>query len=253
MATRFMGIVMAAGIALGVLAGCAAEDDVLFLANNLYRDPLQECELNATLFISPGVLDVADSYPDYPTATNPHMIANPRSYFAVFLMRTNGKEVPYNTPTGRGSSVYNYGGLPSNDILVEEVETRLDFAYNTVQPSADTLANIPAVRLQPANTWLGPKTKAGTQGAVEGTAMLPVELITTDIGAAMAADTEIFESLNYPNHYLLSVDVRARGRTTGGSRVQSEWMTYPLEFCRGCLVGFDACRSTCYPAWQDCM
>jgi len=253
MATRFVSIFLAAGIAVGTLAGCAAEDDVLFVAYNAYADPTQNCELNSALFISPGRFDLVDSYLEYPTDSASHTISNPKNYSAAFLLRTNGKESGYGTPQGRAAaSVYNYGGLPTNDILVEEIEVRFDFANNTILPSSDTLAAIPSGRVQPASTWVGPKTRAGKTATLEGTAFLPVELIATDIGTALSVDTEIYDSLNYPNKYLISVELRVRGRTTGGARIQSEWSTYPLELCRGCLTAITACHNTCYPPWQDC-
>ncbi|MBN2362265.1 MAG: hypothetical protein JXR83_22625 [Deltaproteobacteria bacterium] len=257
MATKLLTVVLLLGAALSAVAGCATEDDMIFIANNTQLDPKTQCDANPLLILSPGVLDVSDTYPVVPGDPSSTQIQSPRTYSAMFLVRTNAEENYSNTRVGRTTeTVYNYGGLPTTDVLIEEVEVQYDFSLNSVQPSGATLDQIPAQLTMPANAWVGPKTKAGRTAGVEGTAFLGFDVVPGDIGAVLGADPDLYTSLNYPNSYLLATRIRARGRTTGGTRIQTEWTTFPLKLCRGCVVNVSACRDigeNCYPPWQDCV
>jgi hypothetical protein len=227
------------------LGACAGEDPMVWVSANALADQAQQCELSGLLFLPNGRLDVAD--------TTSAGLPSARSYVANFLLRTNLVENSRVATTGGFTS---YGSLSTNELLVEEVEISYDFTVSATPPSGATLDVIPQRIIVPASAHLGPDTKAGRQGTVEGSTFLSVKLFTTAISDTLNADPDIYSLLEAPNTYPVTTRVRLRGRTLGGTRFETEDFLYLVDICRGCLIGNPSCipamGDKCYPEWQDC-
>jgi len=222
------------------LGACAGEDPMVWVTANALADSQQQCDLSAQLYLPFGRLDVAD--------TTSAGLPSARSYVANFLLNTSLQE---NSRVENQSGFTSYGGLSTNELLIEEAEISYDFTVSATPPSGTTLDVIPQRIIVPAAATIGPESKAGRQG-VEGSAFLSVKLFTTAISDTLNADPDIYSLLEAPNSYPVNTRFRIRGRTLAGSRFETEEFVYPIDICRGCLIGNPSCLGVCYDEWQDC-
>lgn len=227
-------------IGMAALAGCAGDDPMVFVSNNAYADPQKQCEVSAKMFLPFGTLDVADTL----TSGQP----SPRSYRANFILNTTTMPNPDESGENTGGLVH-FGHVDTNQFLVQEMEVSYDFNIAATPPSATTLDIIPQRIVSPVQGHVSSTTKAGQEGE-EGTAFLGAVVVSTAIADAMNADPDIFPLLDVPNSYPITVRFRLRGRSTAGDRFETDEFVYPINVCRGCLLG--RCPLSCYPEWQDC-
>lgn len=215
-------------VAVLTLAACG---DAAFVAQNALLDPAKQCSADPVDKVATGVLDLADTYPEDPANMASVLYASDRTYVANLIIEKADND--------------------DRKLVIDSVDLTYDFNDSPNQPSADTVNNLPAIVNRAVSASLGPDTRA-SDGAAAGTALVSIELVSPTVSAILASDTQIFDMLQPPNRYPMTVHIKLNGRFVGGGEFTTSNYYLPIELCRGCLVGVATCRTTCYDPWQDC-
>ena len=230
MKTRLLMLVLLAAVSA---SACVGDEALVYTVGNAYADAAQACVLDSTLILPSGTLDISDAQ------------GSMQNYMAYFVMQTtltaNGGEADNNG----GQSFPHYGSVDTNKIFLEEAEISYDFGYAALAPEDRTLDLLPLRFQQPISTMISQDTIAGKTGKLKGTAFAAVELFNAGISSVLLDDANV-GSVGANGRYPVAVHYKVRGRTSGGSRIETSDFVYRVNLCDGCTPGV----GTCYPSWQ---
>jgi hypothetical protein len=217
-------------IALGALAlgsACVEQQGSVFISGALPVEPPQCTALPAgQVYQSSGLLDIGRTGQD-------------GFGYTIALQVTTNLPATTNTQTLQESRIGNpnypnYGNADSNVVVFESVEVY--FADENDQP-VPTLPSEPGSAIAPRRSLVGGSV-FNIQTTLNARASLFAPLVTAEEAVRLQAIALTTRLDNNPDGRVTLIGrIRLAGRTTGGGNVESPWFSFPLQLCKGCLVG----------------
>ena len=199
-------------IAITSAAGCAVEESsMLVVGNELVAG---SCELSPSLdgpFLTRGTLDLA--------------IRNQYIMFPTIQNQLGTSDMVKITPAGGAGGGGGAGmGSGLDDVLIEGNTIILEQAeVNFDLPNGVMIAGLPSSIDIPTSGTVFP----------QGLVSTGLEIISPDIGRILEGQVNTRGAI-----FTLLVKIKFTGVTASGSEVISTELTYPLDICFGCLIGY---------------